>query len=79
MPTVLQLFGLVFRIYTRDHLPPHVHVISPDGEAKFTIGETVVELVQNKGMKQKDINLSLSILEENRERLINEWNKIHQI
>lgn len=79
MPTVLQLFGLVFRIYTRDHFPPHVHVISPDGEAKFTISETAVELVQNRGMKQKDVNLSLSIIEENRERLINEWNKIHQI
>ncbi|MBR5034484.1 MAG: DUF4160 domain-containing protein, partial [Bacteroidales bacterium] len=33
MPTLFKLFGLIFRIYTRDHQPPHVHVISQEGEA----------------------------------------------
>lgn len=77
MPTLFVLFGLVFRIFTRDHQPPHVHVISQDGEAKFRISETGVELIENKGLKQKDVRLAESILEENRELVIKEWIKIH--
>ena len=37
MPTILQLFGLKFRVYVRDHEPIHVHVISQDGEAKIQV------------------------------------------
>ena len=77
MPTIMKLFGLIFRIYTRDHLPPHVHVLSQQGEAIFQIDEEYVSLRDNKGLKPKDINLALSILEENRELIINEWNNIH--
>lgn len=77
MPTIMKLFGLIFRIYTRDHMPPHVHVLSQQGEAIFQINEETVSLRDNKGLKPKDINLALSILEENRELIINEWNNIH--
>jgi len=77
MPTLFVLFGLVFRIFTRDHQPPHVHVISQEGEAKFKICETGVELIENKGLKPKDLRLAESILEENKELVIEEWTKIH--
>ena len=53
MPTLFKLFGLIFRIYTRDHCPPHVHVISQEGEAIFTVSEDGVEMRENKGMRQK--------------------------
>ena len=66
MPTIMKLFGLIFRIYTRDHLPLHVHVLSQEGEAVFMIQEAEVSLKENKGLKAKDVNLALSILEENR-------------
>lgn len=79
MPTILKLFGLVFRIYTRDHLPPHVHVLSADGEAIFTISSQDAALKENKGLRQKDVNLVLSILEENRELILEEWNRIHNV
>ena len=58
-------------------MPPHVHVLSQQGEAIFQINEETVSLRDNKGLKPKDINLALSILEENRELIINEWNNIH--
>lgn len=72
MPTIMKLFGLIFRIYTRDHVPPHVHVISQEGEAIFLIDEENVTLKESKGLKPKDINLALSILEENKELINNE-------
>ena len=77
MPTIMKLFGLIFRIYTRDHLPQHVHVLSQEGEAIFQIHENNVTLKDNKGLRNKDVNLALSILEENRELIVNEWCKIH--
>lgn len=77
MPTIMKLFGLIFRIYTRDHVPPHVHVISQEGEAIFLIDEENVTLKESKGLKPKDINLALSILEENKELINNEWSNIH--
>ena len=77
MPTLFRLFGLIFRIYTRDHQPPHVHVISQEGEAVFLIDEEEVLLQGNSGMKPKDISLANSILEENKEIIREEWNKLH--
>ena len=75
MPTLLVLFGLRFYFYVRDHKPIHVHVESGDGEAKFEI-ENQITLVYNHGLKAKDLRLAESILEENKENFINEWNKI---
>lgn len=73
MPTVLILFGIRFFFYSREHLPIHVHIETGDGTAKFEV-ETEVRLIENKGVKTKDIRLSESILEENRENFVNEWN-----
>jgi hypothetical protein len=76
MPTILILFGLKFRIYVRDHQPVHVHVVSQEGEAKFQVSSEV-RLMENKGMKLKDLKLAESIIEENKELIITEWIKIH--
>lgn len=77
MPTILQLFGLAFLIFTRDHLPPHVHVRGHDGEAKFRVTLDEVTLIENRGLKPKDLKLAESILEENKEFVVNQWTKIH--
>lgn len=76
MPEILRLFGLKFHIYTRDHQPPHIHVISQDGMAKFAIKDEI-ELLENAGMKSKDLKLAESIIEDNYEVILNEWVKIH--
>ena len=76
MPTVLILFGLKFKIYTAEHQPPHWHVTSQDGQAKFEIRDEV-KLIENKGMKPKDLSLARAILEENLEVIQEEWKKLH--
>lgn len=38
MPTVHRLGNLRFVVFVDDHGPPHVHVISGDGEAKVLLG-----------------------------------------
>lgn len=76
MPEILRLFGLRFYIYTRDHQPPHIHVVSQDGTAKFAITDTI-KLIDNAGMKSKDLKLAESVIEDNRENILKEWVKIH--
>ena len=73
MPTLLILFGLRFYFYSREHEPIHIHVESSDGVAKFVIEEDVI-LIENKGLKPKDIRLAESILEENKINFREEWN-----
>jgi hypothetical protein len=75
MPEILRLFGLRFQIYVRDHEPIHVHVFSQDGEAVYDVGDEI-KLRRNKGMKPKDLKLAESIVEQNREVIIEEWVRI---
>jgi hypothetical protein len=72
MPTLLTIFGLRFYFYSGDHEPMHIHVQNADGEAKFEI-ETDVKLIYNRGLKNKDLRLAESIIEENKENFINDW------
>ena len=57
-------------------MPPHAHVISQDGGAKFQVGDDVA-LIANAGMKAKDVNLAESIIEDNKENITNAWTRIH--
>jgi Domain of unknown function (DUF4160) len=75
MPTLFIIFGLRFFFYSNEHLPIHVHVKNADGEAKFEVEE--VKLILNKGLKNKDIALAISIIEENREIIIVKWKEYH--
>jgi len=75
MPTLLILFGLRFYFYSGDHQPIHIHVENADGEAKFEL-ENEVRIVYNKGLKNKDLRLAESIIEENRENFIEQWKNI---
>ena len=75
MPEILRIFGLRFFFYSREHEPIHVHVKSADGKAKFDILPDGVVLVNNNGMKQKDIRCAEMVLEENKELAIAKCNE----
>jgi len=49
----------------------HIHIRNGDGEAKF--GLKPVRLLENNGMKSKDIHLAESIIEENEELIEQKW------
>ena len=44
MPTIFIVFGFIFRFFSDDHLPIHVHVVKDGHEAKYNV-EPKVELV----------------------------------
>lgn len=75
MPTLFIIFGLRFHFYSNEHIPHTRSLRNSDGEAKFEVEN--VRLVSNKGLKNKDINLAIAIIEENEEIIIGKWKEYH--
>jgi hypothetical protein len=73
MPELFRLFGIRFFFFSNEHLPIHVHIENRDGDAKFEIKP--INLVSNNGIKNKDIKLAESIIEENEELIEKRWNE----
>jgi len=73
MPTIFHALGLRFHFFSHDHEP--VHVQNSDGKAKYEI-ENEIKLIYNTGIKNKDLKIAESIIEENRDVFINEWKKV---
>ncbi len=72
MPTLFFYLGLRFFFYSNDHEPIHVHVSSGDAEAKFRIEPEIV-LIENNGLKSREIRQSIMAIEENKEVIIERW------
>ena len=71
MPTVLFLFGLRFFFYSEEHLPIPIHVKNGDGRAKINV-ETA-EVVENSGIKPKDLKKAVDAVIQYREDFIQAW------
>ena len=71
MPTIFIFFGFRFMFYSNDHAPIHIHILKDGHEAKYNVDP--VELVFNHGFKKHYILLIESVLEENREIVIDRW------
>ncbi len=77
MPTLFIIFGLRFFFYSNEHLPVQrsCQKCRWTLNAKFEVEN--VQLVTNKGLKNKDIALAISIIEENKEIIIAKWKEYH--
>lgn len=75
MPEIFRMFGMRFFFYSREHESMHVHVKNADGKAKFDILPEGIVLVENNGIKIKDIKAAEMVLEENKELAIEKWNE----
>ncbi len=75
MPTLFELFGMRFFFYSLEHLPIHVHIENGDGRAKINV-ETL-EIVENQGIKPKDMKKAVQIVKLYKEEIINQWRKYH--
>ena len=72
MPTLFIVFGFRFMFYSNDHEPIHVHVIKGNAEARFQVQPDVV-LLDSKGLKPAELKLAESLVEENKEMIIERW------
>lgn len=73
-PSVFWEGSYRFFFFSREERRMHVHVKSPDGEAKFWLEPTVI-LADSVGLNQRELNRLRKIVEERRDEIIGEWNR----
>ena len=72
MPELFRFFGIRFFFFSNEHLPIHVHIKNADGDAKFSIKP--IQLIENNGIKNKDLIIAEGIIEENEDIIVHHWN-----
>lgn len=73
-PTVFRERGFRFYFFSREEPRMHVHVQGQNGEAKFWL-EPELELAQNFGLSQREINAALRILEDHEHDIRSAWHR----
>jgi hypothetical protein len=73
-PTVFRKRGFRFYFFSREEPRMHIHVHGQAGEAKFWI-EPRIELSQNYGLSDKELNLVRKLIEENENDIRNAWTR----
>lgn len=63
-PTFKRERGYTFKIYSNEEERIHVHVIKDNDEAEFWL-EPQIEVANNYGFSEKDINVILKIIKNN--------------
>ncbi|MFO1392270.1 MAG: DUF4160 domain-containing protein [Steroidobacteraceae bacterium] len=80
MATVLRIGKLRVMIYSRDHPPPHVHVVRAQGNAKILVDGPggFPRLEWNLGLSRRDLAMALAAVADHRERILVERKRIHE-
>jgi len=73
-PSVFWEGSYRFFFFSREEQRMHVHVKSPEGEAKFWL-EPAVALADSVGLNQRELNRLRKTVEERRDEIIEEWNR----
>ena len=73
-PTIFRHGDLRFFFFSREESRPHVHVQSPDGEAKFWL-DPVIALAQNHGMKPQVLMEALRLVREHEPQFRAAWSR----
>jgi hypothetical protein len=71
-PTVFRVKDYRFFFFSREETRAHVHVSSPEGEAKFWI-EPEVELVLSKRLSPRQVDEIQSIVKDRRDEIRAAW------
>jgi len=72
MPTLFYYLGLKFHFYSNDHFPIHVHVSIDKSEARYQVYPEI-KLIENRGLKPRELRLAEIAIEENKEIIIARW------
>ena len=72
MPTVLRIGNFAFRLYPNEHLPPHIHVVTQEGEARIQLYPEVVLLGVHNLKKPEAIRM-LKLARQYQEFLLGAW------
>ena len=71
-PTVFKERNFRFFFFSREEERMHIHVVSPEGEAKFWI-EPEVALARSVGFNKNQISLLETLIKERKDEIENRW------
>jgi hypothetical protein len=63
-----------FLFFSNEEARIHVHILSPDGEAKFWI-EPIVSLAKSTGFSAKELTRIQRLVEEHKDEIKHSWKK----
>jgi hypothetical protein len=75
VPPIHREGALRFVIWSNDHRPPHIHVITPDGEAVIELAP--VALRDEHGMRERDVARAVEITRMQWRAFLDQWRRIH--
>lgn len=73
-PTIFREGPFRFFFFSREEPRAHVHVQSPDGEAKFWI-DPEIELARNYQLSERDLAKVRKLIESHEEEIRDAWNR----
>ena len=73
-PTIFRDGPFRFFFFSREEARLHVHVTSPDGEAKFWL-EPEVELAKNYRLSDRDLKRIQTLILEREDEIRDAWNR----
>lgn len=71
MPTIYRIGRFSVKIYPRDHRPPHVHIVGPDGQAKISLDK--FQCISCWGFSEKDIKRIILFLKLHEAEIWEAW------
>lgn len=75
MGEIFRFKNLKFKIWPKDHLPPHVHIHGPDAHASVNI-ETL-EVIRSNGFSANDLKIIQQQIFIRRAKILEKWEAIH--
>jgi len=71
-PTVFKEGKYRFHFFSREEARTHVHIVSPDGEAKFWL-EPTISLANYSGFSKKQLNFLQKVIQGHKNEIIKKW------
>ena len=73
-PTVLRYKNYRFFFFSREETRKHIHVVSPEGEAKFWL-EPIVALAESFRLDARELKELQEVIERRSDEIVRAWNK----
>ncbi len=73
-PTVFKEGKYRFHFFSKEEDRIHIHIVSPDGEAKFWL-EPIISLADYSGLSKKELSFLQKIIERHKNEIIKKWKK----
>ena len=73
-PTVLRYKNYRFFFFSREETRKHIHIVSPEGEAKFWL-EPIVALAESFRFSPSELRELQGVVERRKDEIVRAWNK----